>query len=95
MGNRIVNLGMPHFAYLQVIPLLFHFEDLQSKLRANPVWEGMGGEGNPDQHLQREVKNTKMAAECWICDTALLLGTPEAGTFLMLITGVSFTERCR
>jgi len=46
MGNRIVNLGMPHFAYLQVIPLLFHFEDLQSKLRANPVWEGMGGEGN-------------------------------------------------
>lgn len=42
-------------------------------------WEG---KEITDQHLQREVKNTKMAAECWICDTALLLGTPEAGTYV-------------
>lgn len=45
-NSRIANLGMPCFAYLQVIPLLFYFEELQSKFRANPVWERMGGEGN-------------------------------------------------
>lgn len=94
MGNRIVNLGMPHFAYLQVIPLLFHliYSQNSGQTQCGKEWEG---KEITDQHLQREVKNTKMAAECWICDTALLLGTPEAGTFLMLITGVSFTERCR